>query len=476
MRFLWRLSTSPRYLAAALAATLALTLIACTHQAAQPSPASSPPQTKSPVPAPGPSSGTVGEPATGARIRDILQDMNVNAFNPQARPANGASLPGGLFINWRGNWRGDPATTAANTNIQESGLSDAQAGSASRHDPLTDLVYLVNLYAYQAIYPADRQFALDASRMEPIVQQEYANEGYYRCWVYFQLRDLGELQPSQGWDAMAARFAASVYQHYYDSQAGTIAEQRHDGLYRTDFAAECGAMLIDAGQRQRNAAWVNAGNSTLTHLLQRAQNPRTHLFPLHMKLGPAQDTVVQAQLTVGEETQLLNSFLNAYDLTGNKRYLDAAVQGVNSLYSPALGLWDRVNGGFFFSVQADGQHLETSYKESRQSWMLPLLQHLARIEGGGEWARRQQEMLTVVRDRLWQPGINGYPYRETPGFGIYQSTNGPNDSVVVEDWVTSEAMGIAGESLESQLLRLTWLPLWNDEIRDVATWLHHREK
>lgn len=382
--------------------------------------------------------------------------MNAHAFNPQAPPVSGASRPGGLFINWRSTWRGDLATAAANTNIQEDGLSDQRAGSAPRHDPLTDLTYLVNLYAYQAIYPHDREFALAVTRVGPIVKQEYANAGYYRCWVYFQLRDLGELQPSQGWDAIAAGFAARVYQHFYDSQPGAIADPRHNGVYRTDYAAECGAMLIDAGQRQRNAAWIRAGNSALAHLVRRAQDPRTHLFPLQMKLGRAHDMVLQAQLTVGQEAQLLNSLLDAYDLTGNKTYLDTVVQAVNSLYSPAVGLWDRVHGGFFFSIDADGYHRNAHYKEARQAWMLPLLHHLARIEGGGVWAAREQEMRTVVRDRLWQPGIDGYPYRESPDFAIYQSDNGPGRTRVAESWVSSEAMGIACESLASQLVPLTW--------------------
>ena len=383
--------------------------------------------------------------------------MNADAFNPQAPPAEGVSDPGGLFINWRGTWQGNPATAAANTNIQSSGLSDQQAGSKPRHDPLTDLVYLVNLYAYQASHPDGQDFSADATRMEPIVQQEYANSGYYRCWVYFQLRDLGQLQPSQGWDGIADRYAAAVYRRFYDPQAGTIADPRHGMVYRTDFAAECGAMLIDIGNRQHNAAWTAAGNSTLAHLLARAQNPETHLFPLQMQLGHSTDTVIQAQVKMGEEAQLLNSFLDAYDLTRNKAYLDAAVQGADALYSPSIGLWDRAHGGFFYSVDADGKDLQTAYKESRQAWVLLLLQHLARIQGG-QWVQREQQMLTVVRDKLWQPSIDGYPYREAPGFVLYHTHDGPGRSHVVEDWVTSEAMGIACESLESQVLPLTALP------------------
>lgn len=430
------------------AETLLLLLASCSSQAPNLSPAT----------VSMPAGAVASEPPTVARIRDVLMDMATSAFNPRATPVSGGRAPGGLFINWRGTWSGDPATAAANTDIQESGLSDQQAGNAPRHDPLTDLTYLVNLDAYQAIEPRDQEFAPDVARMEPIVKQEYANVGYYRCWVYFQFRVLGGLQPAQGWDAIAARFAASIYQHYYDIRAGTIADPRHDGLYRVDYAAECGAMLIEAGQRAHQAAWVSAGESTLAHLMQRAQNPSTHLFPLQMQLGTARDTIVQPRLTIGEEAQLLNSFLDAYDLTGNKDYLNDVVQAVNSIYSPVIGLWDPVNGGFFYSVNADGQSLNVSYKETRQAWMLPLLQHLARLENGGAWIGKEQDMVTVVRDKLWQPSINGYPYRETASFTIYQSHNGPGRSHVTEDWVTSEAMGIGCESLDSQLLPLTWLP------------------
>jgi len=413
------------------------------------------PLASGPAAAPAPGSAA-REPATAARIRDILREEKVHAFNPRAIPVSGASRPGGLFINWRGTWPGDLATAGGNTNIGENGLTDRQAGSAPRHDPLTDLTYLVSLYAYQAIYPRDREFAGDVTRMEPIVKQEWANAGYYRCWVYFQFRDLNELRPGQGWGALAAAFAARVYQHFYNSRAGAMADPHHDGVYRADYAAECGAMLIDAGQRGHNAAWIRAGNAALAHLIQRARDPRTHLFPLQLKLGHARDTIVQAQLKMGEEAQLLNSFLDAYDLTRNESYLGAVVRAAGSLYSRAVGLWDRAHGGFFFSVDADGHALNTHYKESRQAWMLPLLQHLARIEGGGVWARRERQMLTVVRDKLWQPGIHGYPYRVSPGFALYQSDNGPGHTRVVEGWVSSEAMGIACESLASQLLALTW--------------------
>jgi hypothetical protein len=392
-------------------------------------------------------SAAAQDPATASRIHDILQSMHAHAFNPQAPPAKGASHPGGLFVNWRGTWNGDLGTAASNTNVQTNGLSDSQAGANPRHDPLTDLVYLRNLYAYRASHPAHNEYAQDLDRMEPIVKEEYAQSSYYRCWVYFQFRDLDRLGPGRGWGAIAAHFASGAYQHFYDRQAGTFVDQG-TSTYRTDFAGECGAMLIDAGRRQGNADWTRAGGSTLSHLIQRAQNPTTHLFPLQMRLGQQQDTVVQAQMKMGEEAQLLDSFLDAYDVTADRRYLTTAIQATESLYDPAIGLWDKTNGGFFFSVDADGRNLESAYKETRQAWMLPLLRHLTRVDGGAQWAVREQTMVSIVRDRLWQASISGFPYRETPGFGIHESSAGHGHDRVAENFVSSEAMGIACQGLD----------------------------
>ncbi|HEY4028567.1 MAG TPA: hypothetical protein VGO86_19225 [Candidatus Dormibacteraeota bacterium] len=440
-------------------ALMIVSLVAAACQTGTARPSSSRPQpthqaTSQPAQQPGPTGPTPAagaaaqDPATAARIRDILQTMHTHAFNPQAPAPKGSTRSGGLFINWRGTWDGDLKTASSNTNVQSSALSDSEAGSNPRHDPLTDLVYLRNLYAYRARHPDDRAYANDIARMEPIVKDEFAASTYYRCWVYFHLRDLDRTGPGQGWDAIASHFADGVYRRFYDAQAGTIVESG-GGTYRTDFAAECGAMLIDAGHRQGNAAWTQAGASTLSHLLQQARNPTTHLFPLRMQLGQPRDAVVQAQLKVGEEAQLLDSYLLAYDVTSDARYLEAAIQGTQSLYDPATGLLDKTGGGFFFSIDAGGQNLQSSYKETRQAWMVPLLAHLNRVGAVGQWADLERAMAGVVRDRLWQPSIGGYPYRESPGFTLYQTSGGRGHTPVTENFASSEAMGIAYEALDA---------------------------
>ena len=95
---------------------LAVTLLAaCTNQATHsftpPPTASGPPPGSAPASPAGPGTvpGASSSVATSARIADILATMNADAFNPQASPVKGATRPGGLFINWRGSWRGKGA-------------------------------------------------------------------------------------------------------------------------------------------------------------------------------------------------------------------------------------------------------------------------------------------------------------------------------------------------------------------------------
>jgi hypothetical protein len=375
------------------------------------------------------------------RLTDILDDMRAHAFNPGAPPTKNSTLQGGLFINWRGTWNGDPCTAAANTNIRTSGQSDDTTGASPRHDPVTDLMYLRNLRAYQSAHPADHAFDADAARMDPLVHAEFAQSSYYRSWTYFQLRDLDRFQPDAGWDQPARYFAGAVYRSFYNAGAGMVVDKSHS-YYRTDFAAETAAALAEAGSRYQEPRFTDAARSISANLLAHAADARTHLFPL--KVGNDGSTV-QAQIKVGEQAQLLDALLTVYDHLRQPELLAAVGHAVDELYSPQLGLWDAQRGGFFFSVNADGSGLQSAYKESRQAWVLALLRHLDR--DAGAQAQRIAEMTTVVVDRLWQSSLHGYVYRVTPEFAVYHTSNGPDRTAVDEDFVTSEAMGIAGNVL-----------------------------
>jgi hypothetical protein len=384
-------------------------------------------------------------PATAARrLADILNEMHTSAFNPDAPPTKGSSVTGGLFVNWRGVWDGNLSTASDNTNVQTTGLSDDQNGASPRHDPVTDLMYLRNLRAYKFYYPSDHSFDADAARMEPIVKAEFAGYTYYRSWIYFQLRDLDRFEPGAGWDQMAHTFVSAVHRNFYNSSAGTVVDKSHNN-YRTDFAAESAAAFADAGARYNDAQLTAAARSTAHHLLASAENPNTHLYPLQMNWSSGGDTVGQAQIKLGEQAQTLDALLTVYDHLREPEILAAVKAGVDQLYSPTMGLHDTLSGGFFFSVDADGKGVQSAYKESRQAWMLATVEHLNREVGGQD--QRIAEMQSVVLEKLWQSALHGYVYRVTPSFGLYTNHSGPNHGSVEENFITSEAMGIAGNVL-----------------------------
>ncbi len=384
-------------------------------------------------------------PATAAkRLADILTEMHTSAFNPDAPPTKGSTVTGGLFINWRGDWDRNLATASDNTNIQTTGLSDDQNGASPRHDPVTDLMYLRNLRAFKYYYPSDHSFDADAARMEPIVKAEFAGYTYYRSWIYFQLRDLDRFAPGSGWDQMAHNFVSGVYRNFYNSSAGTVVDKSHSN-YRTDFAAESAAAFADAGARYNDASLTAAARATTHHLLASAQDPNTHLYPLQMNWSASGDTIGQAQIKLGEQAQALDALLTVYDHLREPAILAAVKAAVDQLYSPTMGLHDALNTGFFFSVDANGRGVSSAYKESRQAWMLALDDHLNREVGGQD--QRIAEMQSVVLQKLWQAPIHGYVYRVTPSFAIYTNHSGPNHGSVDENFITSEAMGIAGNVL-----------------------------
>jgi hypothetical protein len=77
--------------------------------------------------------------------------------------------------------------------------------------------------------------------------------------------------------------------------------------------------------------------------------------------------------------------------------------------------------------------------------MVATLTHLNTDVGGQE--QRIAEMTSVVLDKLWQNALHGYVYRVTPSYGVYTNHSGTAHTSVDENFVTSEAMGIAGNVL-----------------------------
>ena len=384
--------------------------------------------------------------ADSQRVAAILTDMHNYAFYPGAPPPkNSAGLKGGTYINWSGTWDGNPETAAANTNFGSNGQTSAATGGTPEHDEFTDLLYLRNLYGYRAAHPADQSFASDIARMDPIVRSDFSNYTYYKCSLYGELTDLDRFDPGQGWGSMAAAYAAGIYHTYYDPSRGTVA-QPSKSSYRVDYSIECAVALTDAGQRSHNSAMTAAGISTARYVLGHDVDAGTHLLPLQASFSSgAEDTVFQAQVKVGDEAQILDAMLSMYTMTHDAAFLTEVHDAVMSMYSD--GLYDSAHGGFYFSIDSNGTDLQTGYKETRQAWMLQVLERLNQLQPG-QWGAKSAAMLTVVRDQLWQASAGGYVYRVTPSFTIYHTNAGPGHTPVTENWVTAEAMDIAGQVLE----------------------------
>lgn len=124
---------------------------------------------------------------------------------------------GGLWVNWR------YGTSPLLVNFNGSGHPDAVTDKPPRHDELTDMRYLHNLWRYKKLHPADPQFDGDLARYTTIVKHEFTtNIVNRRGWMYDE-----ELIPL--WHLSGDDFYRQAAFH----QAGYFA----DTLYRTGIGA-----------------------------------------------------------------------------------------------------------------------------------------------------------------------------------------------------------------------------------------------
>lgn len=377
------------------------------------------------------------DPPSAARVRDTLSRYAALAWNPDAPPVRPSTLTGGLFVNYRPSWNGaDDA--AAQTNIRTAGDSDAEAGDSPRHDPLTDLVILRNIDALLTTGYTDDGLDALRCRLQPVTEAEFATYGVERGWVYRELIDLSQLDSAGPWSGFARTYA------------GLLAERFAAGIdpaadFRPDWVAESAAALTDAGQRFDEPRWATIGHRLAAELCRTTAHPATGLFPAHARLsasGPA--TVVDPLVKVGSQAQLLEALLAVVDDTDDQQILAAAGRGLESLLSPALGVQDAVNGGWFYALDVDGTAVRKNYKETRQAWLVALFRRAA--DHGLVAPEVTDEMVTVVREQFYQPDSRGFVYRVRADWSPYTSTT-DDGGRLEENWVSSEATGIALHAL-----------------------------
>jgi hypothetical protein len=406
-----------------------------------------------------------------AIVLDMLRNIHANGMNRS--PAVNGGL-GGLWINWR------YGAKPPQTNFKGSGETD-RPDEPLRHDVLTDFRYLHNLYLWKDQHPADHEFDSDLKLFRDIVGREFAGTKNERGWIYDELIDMYRLSK----DDFFRQTARSLAEAYATSMAKSpvaffykVSQAHPHGYYRVDLVLESGCALIQAGREFHEPSWESKGRAAVDFVYSHAYLPqyRTFLFIMDDLLradgtinpdetiyrdGSGRYLIDGGVVRMGSLGQMATSLLHAYMASGDKLYLSRATDLLDSLMPEenTLGLWDQKNLGYYNSAVFAGPSIHDpgvprvnkSKKESgRQAHMLEAVE-VANALTAGRYRVLQGAMTTVVTTRAYYPPGHGILYEQAADWSLLPLKSGGS-----EDWVTSEAMGIALEALQQQNREKSW--------------------
>jgi hypothetical protein len=398
-------------------------------------------------------------------VPDMLRNLHANGLN--RNPTINRGL-GGLWINWR--YGANPQQT----NFKGSGETDGPADPL-RHDVLTDFRYLHNLLLWKTLHPADHEFDDDIQRFRDIVRLEFADTRNERGWLYDELIDMYRLSKDEFYRqtarGLAEAYAASLAKPPAGFLYKTNSAHPH-GYYRADLVLEAGCALIQAGREFQQPAWEAKGRAAVDFVYAHAWLPRYRTFLFIMddlllpdgRLNPDEKIyrddsgryrIDGGVVRMGSLGQMAVSLLHAYMASGDRVFLDRATDLLDSLTPKqnTLGLWDDKNLGYFNSAVFAGPgfrepgvpRVNRSKKESgRQAHMLEAFA-VANALTGGRYREPEQVMTDVVTTKAYYPPGHGILYEQAPDWRLLPLKSGGS-----EDWVTSEAMGIALEALQQK--------------------------
>lgn len=394
---------------------------------------------------------------------DILNNMKQNGFNSD-QSINGGL--GGLYINWR------YGTNPLQTNVNGSGQTDEATGATLRHDPLTEVRYIHNLWLYKSQHPNDSSIDSEIARYTPIIKQEFASSHSEDGWIYDIFADTYELSHDSFY-LDTAKSLAKGYAKAFNPQVGSIFKINNSspqGTYRVDLVLESGCALVQAGTQFNNPQWVQDGMSTINFVYNHAYMSQYHTFPsqvsqvvLPSNVANPQETfysaqtakngnVVGGQVRMGGISQIAISLLDTYKVTHNQDFLNKATDLLDPFALPAntFGMWDTLDSGYFSALEFTGQSpmqpgsmkvVKTTKEAGRQADML-LAFHLADELTHGRYTNMEQQMLNVALNNIYVPSIHGATYIVNADWSFKHFKNGQ-----LNNMVTTEAMGAELEAL-----------------------------
>ncbi|GAC1359032.1 MAG: hypothetical protein PVSMB5_02450 [Ktedonobacteraceae bacterium] len=399
----------------------------------------------------------------------MLNNIKTYGFNSDASINGGL---GGLWVNWR------YGTNPLQTNVNGTGETDEASGKSLRHDPLTDLRYLHDLWLYKAQNPSDNGFEGEITRYSPIVKYEFKNSHNERGWLYDEFIDLYNLSHDSFYKDTASSLATG-FAKGFNSGVGSIYKTNSSGhaqgSYRVDLTLESGCALVQAGTLFNNPQWTQEGLSTIKFVYEHAYIQQYHIFPDQVdnvlnvdgsvnnqeqffsgqsNADSGSYAIKGGQTQLGSISQIIISLLDTYRVTHSQDFLSKATDLLDSLSAPRnpLGLWDNNNGGYYFAAIYSGSSptqpgsisvVRTKKEAGRQSIMLQAF-HMANKVTNDKYKDMESRMLDVALKHIYVPAVHGVLYLVNPDWSTQTFKNGTPNNMV-----TTEATGAELESLFS---------------------------
>jgi hypothetical protein len=400
-------------------------------------------------------------------VVDVLQNMHTNGFDAQANDGLG-----GLWLNWR------YGTQPLETNFDDAGNAHGSL-VPPQQDRLADLRYVHILWLYKTQHPNDVQFDGELTKYTSIVKHEFTNHPDERGWVFDTLIDLFHLSHDAFYKHAAQAEATFLDTAHFHRKLGAYYKTSHShphGYYPVDQALEAGCALLQAGSLFHNKQWTRDGKTILAFVEKHAFLSHSHVFASYMdnvllksgKLNPTETffrgtdqgghLINGGQVTLGLAGQEILSLLHAYEGTRDETLLDKVQELLAPLRAKpnALGLWDMHHLGYYAALTFPGKTiahpgtpvLSKKTKEGGQQLLMLEAFQMADTLTGGTYSSMVLAMEQVAVNRAYYAAGHGYLNQEAADWKPLVLQTGVNAGET-EDWVTTEAMGIALEALLS---------------------------
>lgn len=392
----------------------------------------------------------------------ILTNIAQNGWDSNSSINKGL---GGLWVNW------EYGTNPLQVNFNGTGKTDVQTGATLRHDPLTDLRYLHNLWLYKTQNKNNTQYDSQITKYTAIVKAEWVNaHDPQRGWLYDEeFSDLYRLSKDQFYKQQMLNLATN-YAKSINKVAGIYIKTSSThplGYYRPADALETGLALIQAGTTFKNPAWITIGENEVNFVYQHAYISHYHTFPGEMDtvLTTAKTvnsnetfyidkyrnyTIYGNEVTPSDIGQIVISLVNTYTVTKDDSYLQKAFDLLTPFTAAtnSLKLWDQKNLGYFEGVEFTGSTLTNlgsikvlNGKKDPGRMMEMLWAYYLADQNGGKFQDMESSLLNIALQKAYYASGHGVLFEVRPDWSLVLIGGIP------ENWVTTEAMGIELEAL-----------------------------